>query len=873
MKRILTIVLFASITLVAATQAYAIGEQPNLKSLMQKERLSNAVQASQNLPHRVATMKTSEQVSQIPSKTSTKIASKANAMAIDTVELYFDSFYDDPLFYPLEDEDGNIIGGDWYIVIRNERYQFIFDIYGGTPQDPSGTYTEEDLDIWFSWCAIPEADGKTSYYETCDLVVKAERLSDNLTKYVVDATVVTTLGVGGEVNGAFKIHAEHETITPTFKLDVAILNCVVTPEEDRFRLAGKNDSIEIDMTLFSDFGVEGYYTHKLIDEENTKMIYRGKSYEIMEMEGVIYTAEMTTGGVAYVAMMEILTSDTCFFNIAMEAPIVPTDTIEVVCSNMVIDDTYGFTDATITVVASNKEYSILAGYNDTKITAPATYTGQQAMVYLTELKTEKEIASLQCSIEVDGNANDGYKVTVEMLGNDHKYYIMNLAWDIPEPIRTVVLDFPACAKAAYYIDPLGLEELQLANYNEEYSVAFDILHIDQIMGEEFTEANLWIEQGATFVVEHTKDYDLNVDLAKVNGKVWQKNDTTFLSATAIGFDSVKYEVSMFYAVPIPTETITYEFDAFADDEVVFTNALPQGIFILEAMSADGDLMATVQVNGIETETLDGTYYRDGIFTKNDFDANNTFVEVWNEDQKEFETYSIHTGEMTIQVDENKHILAVASFICEDEKQYNLTFKVKYERAHLPYDTEEGGVDYTYKSDAQIEIIDWLEGYGLIYLELVPADFSHVTAMYFAAEAMDPVIGIPAGVYPINSSFKPGSVIASKGIGMDGYPLESYFCTLQVEEDEDGEMALYYDQLYCMVDGTVKVENMDGKLRVQVNAVNSYDVPIKLLYCGTIDAVENVAMQDSIGVKKQFVDGQLYIIKNGTTYTTTGVQVK
>ena len=857
-----------------ASIAQATSMQLDLRSLMEKERLGNAMQTIQEHPARKIVAQKAAPAQLATTKKTVQKAPAHNEM--DTTEVYFTSFYEDPYYFPIDTVVGRngdtvVTGGDWYFVLKNERYQFIFDIYGGAPDNMAGHYTEKDLDIMFSWCAIPVANGQTSYYETCDLNIQSEKTGSKI-KYIVEATVVTTLGVGGEVNGAFKLYAEHEVVVANQRWDVALLNCQVVPDDDQFRITGADDTIAVEMTIFSDFGVEGYYTHKSIDPDVSHIIHRGEQKDIMEMEGVIFSSPMITGGVAYVFMTEVLTTDTLFYNIAMEAPIIPTDTVEVVCHNMAIDDSGGATQATITISASNKQYSILAGYNDTELMTPAIYSGERAMVYLTELATEKEISALDCSIEIDGNRLKGYTVHIEMLGNDHKYYVMDLAYNIPTPVKTVTLDFPNSSKSMYYVDDLGLEELQLANYNEEYSVAFDILYINQIMGGEFTLTDLWEEQ--TFIVHHNDEEDYYVPIAKVDGKIEQKKEVTYLEATVIGFDSVQYDIKMFYAVPTPTETITYTFDGLGDDEVIFTNALPQGIFILEAMSADGNMLANVQVNRIETESIEGTFYNDGLFSHNDFYSYNTFVAVFNEETEEYDEYYLQKGDLKVTIDEERIITAVATFICDDAKQYNLTFKTPYQRAHLPYDTEEGEVNYTYEADSYATVQDWIEGYGLIYLELVPADFANVSAFYFAATEMDPEIGIPAGVYPINYTFEPGTVIESKGIAMDGYPLESYFCTLQVEEDENGEMALYYDELYCMVDGTVTVDKLDGGImHLEVDAVNSYDQPIKLSYTGPVNTgVEDVITPDSVSVKKLLINGQMYIIRNGVTYTATGAKL-
>lgn len=854
MKKLTIVCLMALFAMATVAQ-----ETPTLKEIMQRTVKKEQLQEKhQPKVSKYTVARTEESV--LPTA---QPAAKAVA-EIDTVELEFDGFYDDPLYYD---------AGDWYFVLRNERYQFIFDVFGGTPEDPSGTYTEDDLDIWFSWCMFPEANGSTHYYKSCDLTIKMEKTS-NMVKYIVDAVVVVTEGIGGEVYGAFKLHAEHKTISASTKMDVAILGCTVTPEDDRFRLYGKNDTMEVDMTLFSEFGVEGYYNHNYIDYDNTNIVYRGQSYEVMEMEGIIYAAELTTGGVAYVAMMEILTTDTTFFNIAMEAPIIPTDTIEFNCINLELDASQGMSQGTIQIFASNKNYSLWAAYNANKITVPADYVGTsfsgQAMAYLTELATEKEISAFTTKIHVDKNSAGEYTVDLEMLGSDHKYYKMHLTWYIPVAVDTVILHFENNSKSMFYIDDLGLREVQLANYEGNYSVSFDILYIDQVMGGEFTTENLWMEQ--TFITEHTEEGDVYVDFAELEGSIYQRNDTTYLTAQVLGLDSIFYDIEMFYAVPTPTEVVEC---TFTKDNVLFTNALPQGIFILEGMNEDGTLMATIQVNRIENEKLEDTFINDGHFGENHFDATNTYIQVWDENIEDYVTVYPQQGEMTVSVDANKNLLAVGSFICDDAKQYNLTFHAQYERAHLPYDKEYGELEYTYDEKSIVTIKDWIAGYQMIYLELVPEDYSNVSAFYFNADAMDPALGIPAGVYPINNSYESGSVVASRGIAMDGYPLESYFCELQVEEDEDGELALYYnfDELYCLVDGTVTVEHINGALKIEVDAVNSYDVPVKLHYNADLtSAIDNIGAE-TVGTEKRIVNGQMLIIRNGKTFNAMGAQVK
>ena len=861
MKKILSLILVASLSLFALAQTALTSKPQALKTLMAKEHLSNTLQ-SKHQPARTPAKRVAEQPATWNATPYTAAKAPAQLTGLDTTEVHFSSFYDDPIYYD---------AGDWYITLDNERYKFIFDIYSDNANSPAGTYTEKDLDIWFSWCMFPEANGKTHYYKTCELTIQEEKVSDNLVKYTLDAVMLVTRGLeeGAPEYGYFKVHAEHKVIKAQSKLDVALYNCSITPEEDRFRIAGKDSVMEVDLTFFTETGVDGYYTHKLMDDENSKIVHNGKEKSVMDLDGVIYGAENIYGGLTYIFMCEAFTNDTCFYNIAMEAPVQPKDTIEITSTSAIINDAYGMSQQTILVDASTYEYVINAAYNATTVTTPAEYPTGTSYVYLTDLKTEEVIESIICNLKITGSKDDGYQVEIRMLGTDYKYYIMHLSYGVPEVKEIKVLDFPNISKTMFYIDPLGSKELQMANYNEEFSVSFDIFYIDQVMGGEFDLANTVEEQ--TFLIHHVVEdgsvVDVPVKFAEFGGEIWQKNDTTFLTATVLGFDSIQYEISMFYTIPTPTETVTYTFDGLANEEaVLLTNAVSSsGIFILDGMSEDGDLMAKVNVERITTGSLEGTFYNDGNFEHTDFYAPDTYVKVWNTTTKAYDEFSVQKGTMTVTV-ENGILTAVASFICDNSVQYDLTFRTQYARERIPFDKEED-LEYTFEENAIVDVVDWIEGYRIIELFLLPADESLVADFYFIVDyttELDPEIGIPAGVYPINGSWESGTTLACKGILPDG-PAPSYVCYIDQEGYLDAE------NLWCLVDGTVTIEKVNGKMKLEVDALNSYDYSVKLHYDGTTTAVENI-QTDNNNCRKRIINGQLVIIRNGQAYNATGARL-
>ena len=81
-----------------------------------------------------------------------------------------------------------------------------------------------------------------------------------------------------------------------------------------------------------------------------------------------------------------------------------------------------------------------------------------------------------------------------------------------------------------------------------------------------------------------------------------------------------------------------------------------------------------------------------------------------------------------------------------------------------------------------------------------------------------------------------------------------------------------ENLWCLVDGNVTIANVDGKLSVKVNALNSYDMPVKLYYNAEKDAVENVNVDNTKTVKR-LINGQLFIQRGEKTFNAHGAQVK
>ena len=144
------------------------------------------------------------------------------------------------------------------------------------------------------------------------------------------------------------------------------------------------------------------------------------------------------------------------------------------------------------------------------------------------------------------------------------------------------------------------------------------------------------------------------------------------------------------------------------------------------------------------------------------------------------------------------------------------------KAPLKYDATEGELDVTYGADATVELTN---GNGYSILTVASADATNEVDLAFFYDAADPETVIPVGTYAIDDSYTSGTVLASSGVNSQGQVSLSFYANLNAS----GQLVT---PIYFLVDGTVEVTKVDGQLKVEVNAVNSNNVPIHIVYDAT-----------------------------------------
>ena len=344
----------------------------------------------------------------------------------DVIEVTFNKFYDDPSYTPEETitgRNGNTItvGGDWLISLKNDNAQFIFDYFGGTSDSFTGSYTIDNIDTGFSYGYY---QGTRVNYATCDLTITETHPSANLTRYVLEADIVSKDGLH------YLVHATHDILTATETITAEILDAQITPTDYGFLLTANSDEQDLDIQLAIQwsFGVEGYFSSKVVDTVNTNITHKGNSFDPLELEmEVVFAEKLTSGYPGYnIPSLRFLSPDILEYDLTIEAPMVITDTVDITCTNLVWDESQK-AESTIMFEASDDIYSIFGMLSATSIKT-GTYSSETATVELTHIATEKSIGALITTVVIGGNPlKKDFTIEGEVLGDDNKLYLIHLS--------------------------------------------------------------------------------------------------------------------------------------------------------------------------------------------------------------------------------------------------------------------------------------------------------------------------------------------------------------------------------------------------------------------------------------------------------------
>ena len=530
--------------------------------------------------------------------------------------------------------------------------------------------------------------------------------------------------------------------------------------------------------------------------------------------------------------------------------VAPVDTIDVVCHDLTLNTDFIGLFGMVYIFANNHDYNLTAAIFADSI-PPGTYT--DCVMDLKHIATQKQIPSVSVVLTLAVDENRNCVITGEMLGEDNICYKLHLSWTPPTAIDTVHIAFNNSSRVAYYPDLA--HDFMLSNKDEAYDIALDIVGV--AMGESFTERNLNI---AYCMIANRATCD-TISVAAAEGQVWQSGDTTYLSANVLGFDSVMYDIDLWYAVPVVTDTQTLHIS-----NATFYNELEKdGYFALVGSNKEKTIEFAISLLGKTEEDVPGTYINDGLFggfTGKNYDfihfiggSYSTYIAKWNAAKQDYDILSIEKGRAQVTMDEEQHVALTGEFVAEDGVAYHITMTSMVDKPRIEGDAESGAIECVFVDERQLTIEQQEE--DKVLLEIMTG--SDLMALWFYVEYIDDEIVIPAGEYAIDDSGDYWSVV--KGDGSLG---KSFYAT------HDGE---YFTSLYFLVDGTVEISKKDGKLHMEMHALNSYDVPVHIIYEPSATTGLSNSPSPISNSQKLIRHGQLLIEREGKIYNVQGIEMK
>lgn len=737
---------------------------------------------------------------------------------------------------------------DWYMELYDDNGVYGVALDWFAPADnPYGSFTWEDMDSEHS-VILNFTTYEYIYFEDCEFSLELVKTGKNTSNLTLNALIQAE---NGQV---FVVTGETEQLTPQDTVTVVSEDANIAMANDSLLLLeATTEHADIKIGINSPY-VVGEYALDYFNLDSTSVTIDGKKVDIWNAFAYVDVDDSAT---VMFAEVELLSTDTVVYNLLLSMPLpAPNDTIELSCPNLVIDDSWAgwFGTYFLSASAGNVSVDLIVAGED-----PGVYTTAEGTLSGGFSIGETAIDMWSGKLTID-KTDGAMTADLECYASDFNYYKIHMAWSVPEPTRVVDVAFTEVSE----VTPIPNSFIIQFN-NENDTIAASICLLDWVPGEtlNFTWDNIYTTY--TALAKIVDDSIVEVQVADAHGVLELVGDTTKLTATIIGFDSVQYNITMWYAVPVALKTV----DVPSITGATFTNRLSDLYkFQMRGKTADGKFEISFAPE--YTEQVEGIFATDGKFTKMDLDPDYCAVGVFNAEVGDFDWAYALAGEVVVTMDENQLVTATGWYLGEDAVRYNFTISGLYDKEHIKYDTEDNTPvnktmtpkDYVFELDDE-----YLDSYGSVAFLAVGITNGDMLGLEFTidqtADANEWLI--PAGEYEINDSFAPFTVSAGS---TDGY---DFYMSILGQVDEEGYLT--GEGIYFLVGGTVTVENVgENDLHIVVDAWNSYDVPVKIDINTSATALTNVESEEAKAVK--FIkNGQLYIQRGEKLFNVLGAMAE
>ena len=513
--------------------------------------------------------------------------------------------------------------GDWYMAVIDETQTYVVRLdYLAEESGFAGTFGIDDLDLDYSYLTIYDTDGTKTFvdYVEAEFTVtvtedskflEANLLCEDSIRYLVSA-------------------AELPLPEPKATVELAYTNGHLedgTRSSETFQFWADENGVYTSLLIASE-QVEGEYTEKdmYADYANYILFVDGTDSTFVDFLALNLT--VTKENQTYFADAYALGVDTIMYHITMSwTKPAPADTIDIVATNMTIDEFEYWGMYFCTITASNEEYTVTLNMKNGlplgELTS-ADFNVEWSSVYRIADSTEivfDDILSATVT-EVDGQR----AIKAQALGVDTILYNLDLSYVLPTATDTVEVVFTTPASAEYY-DSYG--DYYIYNKNEEYIVVLDIFAEKNALegeyeGEDFdyyyTKVGLIVEGDTTAVsaaAAKATVTKVSEELAHIDAELLCENEVLYLVSTdvtmsklGLQYDMTEGEVNREYNL---NDELTFNTDYVAD----------YGELYVDVMAGDmSDLMSLLF---FVNDTVEGLVIPEGTYPISDTYAEGTVL--------------------------------------------------------------------------------------------------------------------------------------------------------------------------------------------------------------------------------------------------------
>lgn len=290
-------------------------------------------------------------------------------------------------------------------------------------------------------------------------------------------------------------------------------------------------------------------------------------------------------------------------------------------------------------------------------------------------------------------------------------------------------------------------------------------------------------------------------------------ESPIIKADLLAKDSTLYHITLEFKLPDPSRTVPLEAQGrFAD------MTADQGCYQIMAYDKDSTYIVSLMINSTSFS---------GSFTEKNLNSKYTYIlEDYVENTLQGSAYKLVSAAIQTTYDAaSKSMVVTGNLLCEngnkpsDHPLFELNISCTLDEG-LDYDCDNQDVNAKFDADQMTidKSFDNLHRMTAFYI-VGQNDNNQMVGMVFFVKALM-ASQLPAGTYPVNATMTAPSLLASSGIGDDGSVSFSFISTLT----DAGGLAT---PIWFFRGGSAEVSYVDGKMRIVVDAVNSYDRKIHI----------------------------------------------